>query len=221
MYFVGREKEVSQVQRALERRENLVLMGKYGMGRTSLIRHVARIARDRWRFIFADFSQTPGEICRHLARDLLPERKCKEKGLSYKSIRFRISTMDFTGQRHPVLVLDNIGKLTRPKMDLIRYLSQARRFLFVDIVETFLPSRDLFLLRSWLNPVKSISVSYLNLSKARDFFRHYAEEYYIPWTESDIHNLAKMSGGYPLGIKEIVERNLKRWAEGGIEPSYR
>jgi AAA+ ATPase superfamily predicted ATPase len=221
MYFVGREKEAIQIQRALERGENLVLMGKYGMGRTSLIRHVARIARDRWRFIFADFSQTPGEVCQVLARELLPEGKFKGKGSSYKSIRFRISTMDFTDQRNPVLVLDNIGKLSRPKMDLMRYFCLGRRYRFVAIVENFLPKGDLFLLRSWLNPVKSINISYLNLSKARDFFRHYAGEYRLPWTESDIHNLALMTGGYPLGMKEIVERNQKPAAKGGAQPSYR
>ena len=45
IYFVGREKEISQIVKALKRGENVILKGKYGIGRTSLSRHVPEIGQ--------------------------------------------------------------------------------------------------------------------------------------------------------------------------------
>ena len=121
IYFVGREQETRQILKALNRRYNVILMGKYGIGRTSLTRHVAEIGRNRWNFISLDFSQTPAKVCDHLANSLLPKNNGKAMG--YRHNRFQIANLDFDGQRQPVLVLDDIGKLTPQKVELIRYLA--------------------------------------------------------------------------------------------------
>jgi MoxR-like ATPase len=60
--FVGREKETKLIIKELVRGHNIVIEGKFGIGRTSLVRHVSSVISDQWRFIFVDFSQTPGKM---------------------------------------------------------------------------------------------------------------------------------------------------------------
>jgi hypothetical protein len=186
IYFVGREKETRQMIKALKRGDNVILMGKYGIGRTSLTRHVAEIGRHQWNFISLDFSQTPAKVCNHLADHLLPKKD--GEAMAYRQHRFRIANLVFDGQRQSVLVLDDIGKLSPQKVELIRYLAMAKRFRFVAVVENFLKADK----------------------PTREFFRHYSLKHYFGWTEGEISSLAEMSGGYPLGMKEVVARRLAR-----------
>jgi len=208
IFFVGREKEVRKIINALKRGYNVILMGKYGIGRTSLTRQVAEIGQDRWNFIPLDFSQTPAKVCSQLAIQLLPRKDGKPMG--YRRNRFQIANLDFEGQRQPVLVLDDIGRLSPQKVELIRYLVQAKRFRFVAVVENFLKEDKLSLLRGWLHPALLLNIAYLEGPPTREFFRYYSEKYHFRWTEEEIKNLAEMSGGYPLGMKEIVRRRLAR-----------
>ena len=208
IYFVGREKETKQIIKALKRGDNVILKGKYGIGRTSLSRHIAEIDRDRWNFIYLDFSLTPAKVCGHLANSLLS--KNNGKTMRYRQNRFRITNFDFVGQKHPVLVLDDIGKLTPSKLDLIRCLAMAKRFRFVAVVENFLKADKLSLLRGWLHPVLLLNIDYLGEQPTREFFRHNSLKHHFCWTEQEISALAEMSGGYPLGMKEVVARRLAR-----------
>jgi len=208
IYFVGREKETRQITKALKRGDNVILMGKYGIGRTCLSRHVAEIGREHWNFIYLDFSQTPAKVCGHLANTLLPENDGNAMG--YRHNRFRIANLDFDGQRQPVLVLDDIGKITPQKVELIRYLAMAKRFQFVAVVENFLKADKLSLLRGWLHPALLLNIAYLGEQPTREFFRYYSRKHHFCWTEEEISCLAEMSGGYPLGMKEIVWRRLAR-----------
>lgn len=215
MYFVGREKETGQIIKALKREENVILAGKYGIGRTSLVRHVAEVAGSRWPFVFLDFSQTPAMICSSLLSSLGPKEKRSGKGMGYRHNRFRIANLDFDGQRKPVLALDDIGKLSPQKLELVRYLAMAKRFRFVAVVESFLKADRLSLLRGWLHPALLLNIAYLGEQATRDFFRHFSKKYLFCWTEEEINELAAMGGGYPLGMKEIVTRNLARSRRGG------
>ena len=212
MFFVGREKEIRLIIKALKRGNNVILTGKYGIGRTSLIRNIADTTRNRWRFIFVDFSQTPGRVCRLLIDELLPKSKGKTRGeiLGYKSNRFRISNLDFADRKQHVLVLDNIAKLSAQKLDLIRYLAMAKRFRFVAIVENFMRGDDLFVLRARLSNAMLINIPHLSIEAAREYFRHSSGQHHFHWTESQINHLAEMTGGYPVGMKEVVTRKLAR-----------
>ncbi len=210
MFFVGREKETRQIIKSLARGNNVILSGKYGIGRTSLIRKAAEVARDRWKFVFLDFSQTPGKVCSDLMSRLLPQEKESGKAMGYRNNRFRVANLDFDGQRQPILVLDDIGKLSAPKVELIRHLAMGKRFRFVAVVENFLLADRLALLRAWLRPALLLKVTYLGRESSRQFFRHYSQKYLLGWTDEEIHELAAMSGGYPLGMKETITRNLVR-----------
>jgi hypothetical protein len=210
MYFVGREKEAKQIIKALERGENVILTGKYGMGRTSLIKKVAEVTQGRWRFVFVDFSQTPGRVCQLLMDELLPKSKGKKRGeiLGYKANRFRISHLDFLDRRSHVLVLDNIAHLSAQKLDLIQYLISGGQFRFVAIVEAFVPENDLFRLRAWLRPALRVELPHLRVQNAREFFQYAAMKHHLNWTKSQIESLAEATRGYPLGMREVVNRGI-------------
>jgi hypothetical protein len=208
--FVGREKETKQIQRALERGENIILGGKYGIGRTSLARHVARCSENRWNFIFLDFSQTPGKICRHLIKDLLPEEisRGRKEAFRYKASRFRITDAAFRDPRPVVLVLDNIAKLSVPKMEFIRRLANSGRFRFLAIVESFLKQNELFLLRSRLSPAWPIQITHLSRKEVGNFFRLISVRYGWPLTENKMEMMAQSCGGYPLRMKEMAQEKM-------------
>jgi len=210
MYFVGREKEIGQIRESLEGGRNVIISGKYGMGRTSLIKHMTDAMKDQWRFVFVDFSKTPGSVCNHLLAELFPMHGFDREHLKYRPSRFRIATLALEDNRKHVLVLDNVSKLSVQKLDLIRYLTWEKRFQFVSIVESFLQSNGLFRLRVWMNPSILITLHHLSTSRVVHFFQQLSKEHQLGWTEGHIKNLAEVTGGYPLRMQEIALRELQR-----------
>jgi len=77
--FFGRQSETKQFIASLSSGRNVILSGKYGMGRTSLVRHVGRNMQGKWKFLFADFSKTPDQVCRELVSQLKKEIIYKKK----------------------------------------------------------------------------------------------------------------------------------------------
>ena len=210
MYFVGRDKEIGQIKQALEEGKNVILSGRYGMGRTSLIKYIGKGMKDEWRFVFADFSKTPGAICNHLLSKLFPQPGLDPQYVKYKSSRFRIVTLDLEDKRKHVLVFDNLARLTPPKNDLLRYLTWEKRFELIAIVESFLPPNDLFRLRVRLDPAVVINLERLCAGSEIRFFRSLSEGHGFHWTEGHVKNLAEITGGYPLRMQEIALREIER-----------
>jgi hypothetical protein len=195
--------------KALERCNNVVMMGKYGIGRTRLIKHIAALTKERWRFIFLDFSQTPGRVTAQLLAELLPEkRKSKDHYIRYKSGRFLIVSKEFKDKRKHVLVFDNIAKLTTQKLQLIRYLILESKFQYIAIVESFLPKEDFFLLRAALLPAETIILPYLSEESTKKLLCHLADKYSFHWSEQRLHRLASATRGYPLDVHEVIQREL-------------
>jgi len=214
MHFVGRENEIEQIKEALTEGNNVIVLGKYGIGRTSLIPHIAEATKDRWRFIFVDFSRTPGDVCNHLLSELFPMQEFERRHTKYRSSRFRIASLALDDRRKHILVLDNVSKLSTQKQDLLRYLAWEKRFQFVSIVESFLSSNDLFLLRVRMNPSILITLHYLTTSDVVHFYLQLSKEHRLGWTEGRIKNLAEVTGGYPLRMREIALREL---AQSGMD----
>ena len=212
MHFVGREKEIGQIKEALEGGKNVIVSGKYGMGRTSLIKHVAEMMQKGWRFLFLDFSETPGKLCQHLIAKLWPQKECRgrDEFSKYRSARFRIVSLQFNDSRRHVLVLDNVAKLSAQKIDFIRYLAWEKRFRFVAIVENFISRDDFLRLRVRLYPAETIMLQNLDKRKVYEFYQHLSEQHRFHWTEGHIKNLAEITGGYPLRMQEIALRELQR-----------
>jgi energy-coupling factor transporter ATP-binding protein EcfA2 len=221
MPFIGREKETEQIKEALKGGKNVIVSGKYGMGRTSLIKHVAEIMQEQRRFLFLDFSETPGKLCQHLVAKLWPERERSGRNefSKYRSARFRIVSLQFNDSRRHVLVLDNVAKLSAQKIDFIRYLAWEKRFQFVAIAESFIPKDDFLRLRVRLYPAETIMLQNLDKREVHKFYQLLSEQHRLHWTEGHIKNLAEITGGYPLRMTEVALRQLraKGVAESRVE----
>jgi AAA ATPase domain len=212
MVFVGRQAETAQIIQELNRKNNVILTGKHGIGRTALLKHLAELNPKHRRFVFADFSQARSEVSRGLFAQLFPKENARRLGeyLAYKWARFRIAKHALPDKREHVLVLDNVARLTHQKLDLIRYLEFEKRFRFVAIVETFLHPDDLFSLRADLIPVSTIKLDSLDDASVEKFFRHYSEQQGWHWSEEEIETLVSSVGGYPLRMAEIVARHMQK-----------
>ena len=210
MLFIDRVPETNRIIRLIEQNNNVIVTGKYGIGRTSLIRHVANITQDRWRFIFVDFSQTPARACRDMLSQLLSEKQLAyRKNKKYKSNRFLVANLNSEDSRQFVIVLDNIAKLSRPKLTLIRNLVWGKRFRFVAIVETFLPEKEFLLLRMELIPAEVITIQYLNTRSTEKLLQQFSEKYHFNWDDQQIKRFASITQGYPLGIREFIIRQVE------------
>ena len=213
--FVGREKEIRKLTKALGKGRNAIVTGTYGIGRTRMIRRIAETMRRKRRFVFVDFSKTAGEVCGQLLAIFRPKAS---SGRVVRNARYRIGRNLLAGMRlpegpKPVIVLDNIGRLTRQKLSFLRDLNMENRYLFVAVVESFLPEQSLFLLRACLFPSETIPIRHLTCKDAQSFFQSVAVTYGLSLTKADLAVLAQVPGGYPLGMRETAERLVKRDAE--------
>jgi hypothetical protein len=212
MLLWGREREIASITAALAQDKNLILTGKYGIGKTSLVKQTAEMNGERGRFLFVDFSKTPAKVCQDLLAELRPKRSSvgRIRHAGYKADRSLIADLASKTKRRCVMVLDNIEKLTPQKLGLIRYLARDKPFLFIAIAERFLPEDDLFHLRACLYPSKVIRLRYLSPNQTAGFFRYYANKHRFRWAESDIHTMTLATRGYPLAMRESVTRELER-----------
>ena len=80
MLFVGRKKEQKKIIELLNDGMNIILTGKYGIGRTSLMKEIAKAFAEDRKFIFVDFSQTPGKMSETLMKALDIPRRIKNQG---------------------------------------------------------------------------------------------------------------------------------------------
>jgi len=208
MIFVGRKNETQQIMDDLKKGQNIILHGKYGMGRTSLINHVAQLMHHQWKFVFIDFSQTPGQMSKSVMKALGLPRKLKQsdKIMGYKSMRYRIANVTLKKGVKVVIVLDNVAKMTAAKKLFLRYLVLEQRFQFIAIVEHFLTQKELLELRVQLMPSTTINLRYLECIDVENFLLTFSNQNSLAWTEDHIRNLASLTFGYPLGIVEMLKK---------------
>lgn len=165
----------------------------------------------KWHFIFLDFSQTPSEMCRKLQKDLAMRRERHElESLTFKQRRSRIAVKASYSKKKHVVVLDNIASLTSQKLSLIQYFLLERAFQFIALTESFLSVRELFLLRAALTPAEVLELGYLRIDETLAALSSASEKNDFGWMDSHLRMLATVTKGYPLGIREAVERELRR-----------
>ncbi len=197
--FFGRQKEIARIRKAVGKGNNFILSGQYGIGRTRLIRHIAALDATRRQFVFGDFSETAGKACREIyARLGLDKTRTRFKGR-----RYRIANRYPESERgRLVLVLDNIGKLTHQKLNFVRFLTVEGNVQIIAIAESFLPEKELFLLRAALTPVEFMTLHRLDLESVCEIFRSFSRKRTPSWSEEYIRTLAQLCRGYPLLITE-------------------
>lgn len=210
MIFVGRESETKLIIKELLRGHNIVIEGKFGIGRTSLVKHVSSLILDEWRFIFVDFSQTPGIMSEKLMKELhIPKmNKLTGKHFGYKSRRYRIANMALPKGKKTVIVFDNIAKITPQKTIFLRHLLLEKHFQFIAIAEHFLPEHDLLFLKAQLLPATTVSLHNLQEEDIMNYLRYLSNRHHWNWPEVQIINVASLVGGYPLGMTEMMKKKI-------------
>jgi hypothetical protein len=109
-----------------------------------------------------------------------------------------------------VIILDNIGKITKQKLDFIRDIQFDGQLQFIAITESFLPAGDLFLLRSALYPSRLLNLGNLSKTETLSYFRIVSQRKNFGWGDSVIQMLAASTEGYPLLMRERLEREMQR-----------
>ena len=214
MNFVGRNREIAAIAKSLKQNRNVVLNGRYGVGRSCLVKHIARIYSATWQFLFADFSKTVARSCNDMVNQLASGGS-KAQQHQYTRLMY---AKDILMERKAaadlprVIVLDNIGKLSRPKLAFLRDMRLDSDLLFIAVTESFLPEADLFRLRSTLSPSDMLTLNNLKRKETAAFFRNFSQRKQLGWTASFIQMLATSTGGYALLMKEIAQR------EAGLAP---
>jgi len=80
--------------------------------------------------------------------------------------------------------------------------------LFIAIAESFLSEADLFRLRSVLYSSDLLILHNLTKVEATAFFRNFSKRKKLDWSENFINLLAASSEGYPLLMKERLQREV-------------
>ena len=205
--FVGRKKELARIRDVLGSKRNLVLTGPFGIGRTAILRHLQREMKAEWRFVFLDGSQTPGKLCECLMLDLFPAppTMTRRPSPSWKVARHGIESRPIRERRPMVIVLDDITKVTRQKLDFLLWLHRLGRFQIIAVAEHFLPEGDLMRIRANLSPAPMVVLGHLSLATAHRFFEAWAHQHGLEWDHDHIHGLALATRGYPLGMQGAAE----------------
>lgn len=210
MDFVGRKREIAAVMRSLKHGRNVVVTGRFGVGRSRLVKHISKLHPDAWQFLFADFSKPASQSCNDLMHQLIPHRG--------SSMRNRYTRMMYVKEillkkklaaRLPrVVVLDNIGKISHQKLAFIRNMRFDSELLFIAIAESFLSETALFRLRSVLYPSDLLTLHNLGKPVTAAFFRYASQRKKLDWNENFIQMLAASTEGYPLLMKERLQREV-------------
>lgn len=209
--FIGRKNEESHIIRELQQGNNIILGGKYGIGRTSLVRHLASTFLNEWQIVFVDFSQTPGKMSEKLMKELGLKARFKKTGkkMGYRSMRYRISNFESSKRKQTIIVIDNVAKLTNQKIIFLRHIILENHFQFIAIVENFLLSHDLACLKALLLPANVLSLRHLKTDDIVSFIRLYSDKHNLNWSDNYIHDLTIAAKGHPLSMLEMI-RNIKK-----------
>jgi hypothetical protein len=204
--FVGRNKEIEWLRRELAAGSNVVLTGRFGAGRTALLRHLAGEEEPVRRFVFVNGALPPGPACQQLFLALFPkqaralERACKPQSF----MRATIESRCLPDRRPHVVVLDDVAKLTPQRLEFLRWLRGLEKFRIIAVAERFLPEEDLWRLRTLLVPAPLLVLRRLGAAACEQFFRSFSQREGLAWDEGTIQGLARASGGYPLTLWELA-----------------
>lgn len=212
MIFVGRENEKKRIMKELQRGKNIVLSGKFGIGRTSLVKKIAEQLGEQRQFVFVDFGQTAGKMSKKLIEELHISSRLKKTGkkMGYRSMRYRIATVGSLTKNKPVIVFDNVAKLTPQKIIFLRHLIEEDHFQFIAIVENFLQGKDFSLLKAQLIPMETVSLHHLSAENVSSFIRFYSVKQNLNWSDAYIDDLTALAGGYPLGMIDLIKSVMNK-----------
>jgi len=204
--FVGRQEELARIKTELLAGKNLVLTGPFGIGRTALLKRLAWDLREGWAFSFLDGAATPGRMRQDLFAELFPQRReALRRGFLPPGAQRRALAGDpLPDQRARVVVLDDVAKVTRQRIDFARWLRSLGRFQVVAVTEHFLEEEGLQRLRTNLAPAPLLVLDHLDSATAKAFFQAWSDQNHLGWGPAQVRGLVQATRGYPLGMREAV-----------------
>lgn len=211
MNFIGRKREITAVIKSLKQNRNVILTGRYGVGRSSLLKHISRLHTETWQFLFADFSKSVARSCNDMINQLAAGG---QKAQQYRYTRLMHAKDILKGRKAAVdlprvIVLDNIAKISHQKLAFLRDMRLDSDLLFIAITESFLPEADLFRLRATLYPSDLLTLHNFKRTETVAFFKRFSQKKRLGWSEHFIQMLAASAGGYALMMKEIAQREAE------------
>jgi len=210
--FVGRRRETAWVRAELEAGRSVVLTGIWGIGRTALANRVAEEMAREWLFLFVDLERPPGQVWRELFSAIFPraQERLRTEGRSAKWLRYRIFNRRLEDRRRHVVVLDNLARLTAPRLDAIRRLRE--RFQVLAIAEAFLPEEASAALCAAVWARRPLRLGHLSEAATVAFFEECSRRHGFRFGEGEVLGLARAVNGFPLGMREAVAAELRRRA---------
>lgn len=211
MDFVGRTREIAALRRLLRQGMNVLLTGRYGVGRSRLTREFAAHFSATWQFLFIDFSRPVSRSLNEALRQAgsSPGTRGRKSYTRLIDAKETLFADDGDARLPRVLVLDDIGKLTPRKLAFLEDLRQADSLLFIAVVENALPEADLFRLRALLYPSAVLPLGNLGHAETAEFFRLASRRYRLGWDEPTIQGLARAANGYPWWMVERLRREIE------------
>jgi hypothetical protein len=103
-----------------------------------------------------------------------------------------------------VVVLDDMVKITRQRLEFLRWLRGLGRFQVIAVVEHFLPEADIFKVRTALAPAPLLVLEYLDKPTTREFFETWSREHALAWGTPQVRGMVQASHGYPLNMQELA-----------------
>jgi hypothetical protein len=221
MDFVGRKREIAAVMRSLKQGRNVVLTGRFGVGRSRLVKHISKLHSDAWQFLFADFSKPASQSCNALINQLVPHRSRRNRYTRLMYAKDIILGKKLVAHLPRVIVLDNIGKISHQKLAFIQDMRFDSELLFIVVGESFLSEAELFRLRSVLYPSDLLTLHNLGKAETTAFYRYASQRKRLDWDESFIKMLAASTEGYPLLMKERLQREVGLPTKPKKKPRWR
>lgn len=211
--FVGRDREIARLSAAIEAGENVILSGKLGIGKTTLLEEFR--ARCGGSVAIADLGSGPASACRGLAGELLGRKGRSSKAGGYLANRAALAGFAPRG-RGLVVALDNAdlgtrgrGTVSLARLDLVRHLAGNRAMRLIVVCEMEGKGRNFNRLRAWLHPVRELPLERLPLASAREYFDLVRESLGLAWPTDRLEVLARASQGYPLAMRRLAEREIE------------
>jgi AAA ATPase domain len=203
--FVGRKKEITRLRRLCGQRENALVLGPAGVGKSALVAHL----RGTLPLVICARSETLGEICSHLESELnLPmpySRLCQRKNHLLKILAGTSQTIVFDG-----------AGWTTPKIS--SFLESAMERAPVWLCARSECAREIGHFWPLLARFEKIELQPFHFSETSALLAAAVEGGQAPSSvRRYARQLHRLSGGLPLALIELLEQS----ADGHYDLSRR
>ncbi|GAX40543.1 hypothetical protein NIES4075_15090 [Tolypothrix sp. NIES-4075] len=220
--FFGRQREIQRVFEVLNSGSSVALIGKDGIGKSSLLWEICRVAENHLQqerqAVFFDLNDIGDEKDFYIAL-------CDKVGIA-ESKGYKLTRSLRQRDKKVLLALDNVGKLTwkgftRQVRDQLRGLAEGGDAPLRLILAANEPLEDLF--NDSHNDGKTSPLAGIcqeeNIQPwedaiMRDFIAARLKNTSVSFTEEEIIQLVQESKGHPRKLMQLCYRTYRKYAEG-------